>query len=376
MKKLTILTSVLALTACAGGSGGGNDSLTPEQSNARVTNMNSFVVVGGTNPTVNPNARAATTGILQSDGGTRYDLENVTFKSIPTSGVIADLKFHTDENSKIVSIEFPDAERIMADHEGSDITVGEMKRQGDTNIFVEHAVLDEEFGDRAGQTVDIPTEYVSYAEQVGLKYSDFGVLKADLASAGLAEFQDGEPFFLTPFMGGYDIKNVNNEQMANLAQENNIVFTGIAKGQVSYHDWDIGGDIPLEGGLYDENATLTFAQDGSQTLAADFTNWAKIEAQQAENDKLSFKVVESYIPEDSKYYINTDVSNLDNGDMSGEHNMAMQTGYYGDNNIPSEAVGLVQYQHQWGDPYYVESENRWDVENHVNVDLGFGGTRQ
>ena len=74
--------------------------------------------------------------------------------------------------------------------------------------------------------------------------------------------------------------------------------------------------------------------------------------------------------------ITLDVSNLDNGDMSGEHNMAMQTGYYGDNNIPSEAVGLVQYQHQWGDPYYVESENRWDVENHVNVDLGFGGTRQ
>lgn len=367
MRKLTILTSVLALAACGGGSGGGagtpgaivtpNDNLTPQQraanSNANVTGMNSFVVIGGSNPTINPNARAASTHVFnQSDGGTRYDLENVTFKTIPTSGVIDDLIFHTDSDGKITSIEFPNAEAIMASHDGSDVPVGELTRQGDdTNEFSWDGT---------------PIYYNSYAQQLGLKYSDFGILQFDTTNMG------GDMVYNIPFFGGYDIKNVDNNRMKDLAEDGDIVFTGTAKGQVVYSHFsgDKQTDTPLEGGLMDEQATLTFAQDGTQTLAADFTNWAQIEAVKAANGTNQFIVRESYVANNSPYYLETSPAGLEDGVMN-EHTMAYQTGYYGDNKAPNEAVGLVQYQYMHG---YNADIN--DYEHHVNVDLGFGGTRQ
>ena len=374
MKKYLLLTSVLALAACGGGSGGSSGTLSVTDSNARVTGMTSFVVVGGSNPTVNPNTRGATT---TDDGGTQYDLENVTFKSIPTSGVIADLKFHTDENGKIVSMEYPDAQRLMNEHDGSDITVGPIMRRGDTNIFVERIQFGPEDGDLAGQIVDLPTEYVTYAKQLGLKYSDFGVLRTDIASTGIPELQVWN-VMETPFMGGYDVKKVSDSNMRDIAQTADVVFSGLAKGAVSYHDWDVGiggADIALEGGLNDENATLTFASDGSQTLAADFKNWAKIEAVKAGDGTNQFRVLNNYVDPSSRYYLgSSSPAGLIDGEMN-EHAMAFQTGYYGDNNAPAEAVGLVQYQHQWGPTRHIESENRDDVEYHINVDLGFGGTR-
>ena len=374
MKKIAILTSLLTLTAC-GGSVNGFSSLSPTESNARVTGMNSFVVIGGSNPTINPHTRASGSGILQNDGGVRYDLENVTFKSIPTSGVIADLVFHTDENGKIISFEYPDAEALMEGHSGSEITVGPIERVGDTAVFVEHAVLDEEFGDLAGQVVDFPNEYISYAKDLGLRYSDFGVIRTDITSTGIPELQVWG-VMETPFAGGYDIKNVNNADMNVLAQNGNIVFTGLAKGQVSYHDWDagVGGvDIALPGGLTDNAATLTFAQDGTQTLAADFTNWAKIDAVKAADGTNQFIVNEVYVANDSPYYIETSPANLPDGVMA-EHAMAFQTGYYGDEGTPIEGVGLVQYQHEW-DYGFINSIGREEYEHHLNVDLGFGGTR-
>ncbi|MBQ6110454.1 MAG: hypothetical protein IJL05_03675 [Alphaproteobacteria bacterium] len=402
MKKLSLFVSLLALSACGGGNGGnGDDVLTPEQramaSNKNVTNMNSFIVVGGSNPTVNPNARAASTHVsFLDDGGKKYDLENVTLKTIPTSGVISDLMFHTDDNGEIVSIEFLDAAKIMQEHPGSDVTVGEIKRQGDTNVFIDHDVIDTESGQKQ---IDIPVKYISYAENYNLKYSDFGVLRMDVSGTGIAELKDYGVYDM-PFAGGYDEKNINNEQMNNLVQNGNIVFTGLAKGQVSYHDWTKGFDgegvdVMLEGGLTDNQATLTFAQDGTQTLAADFSNWAKIEAIQAANKTNQFKVITNYLESDSPYYIETSPAGLTSEML--EHSMVMQTGYYGDNSMPNEGVALVQYQHQWNpagspghwvtqdapeDPLnteltYDDVKQEWgfyDSENHLNVDLGFGGT--
>lgn len=365
MEKFLILTSVLALAACGSGAPG---ELSVVGSNARVTSMNSFVVVGGSNPTVNPNARSAT---VLENGGTQYDLENVTFKTIPTSGVISDLMFHTDEKGKIISIEFIDAEEIMAAHPGSSIAVGQIERKGDTNMFVYH----DENGNLVGQPADMPLEYISYAKQLGLKYSDFGVLKTDMSSSGIPEFQN-RAAFLTPFAGGYDVKAVDTDNMNALSQNGDIVFTGLAKGQVSYYDWDNDGEIPLNGGLTDNAATLTFAQDGSQTLAADFTNWAKIEAVKATDGTNQLIVRESYVANDSPYYIETSPNGLHDGEMGeyatleSAHSMTVQTGYYGDNNVPIEGVGLVQYQYMSD-----FNESRNDYENHINVDLGFGGIK-
>ena len=380
MKKLTILTSVLALAACGGGSGGGTGTpgavvipstgLTDAQraaatSNANVTDMNSFIVVGGSNPTINPNSRAASTHVFaQSDGGTRYDLENVTFKTIPTSGVISDLMFHTDTNGKIESIEFLDAEEIMSEHEDSSVLVGQIERQGDTNKFIAHQ------GQMPNmeQTADMQVEYISYSKQSGqgLTYSDFGMLRMDTSVLVDADVDTYD----MPFIGGFDDKNVANNRMKDLAQNENsdIVFTGLAKGSVSYSNQATDASENLD--LVDTEATLTFAQDGTQTLAADFTNWAQVEAVKAVNGTNQFIVRESYVANDSPYYLETSPAGLVDGAMN-EHTMAFQTGYYGDNNAPNEGVGLVQYQYMHG---YNESIH--DYEHHVNVDLGFGGTRQ
>ena len=105
-------------------------------------------------------------------------------------------------------------------------------------------------------------------------------------------------------------------------------------------------------------------------MAADFTNWAQVEAVKAVNGTNQFIVRESYVANDSPYYLETSPAGLVDGAMN-EHTMAFQTGYYGDNNAPNEGVGLVQYQYMHG---YNESIH--DYGHHVNVDLGFGGTRQ
>lgn len=375
MKKYFFLTSVLALAACGGGSSGStpgaaiksNDNLTPEQraavaSNANVTGMNSFIIIGGSNPTVNPNARAASTHVFaQSDGGMRYDLENVTFKTIPTSGVISDLMFHTDTNGKIESIEFLDAEAIMAEHGGSSVLVGPIERQGDTNKFIAHP------GQMPNmeQTGDMQIEYVSYANQagLGLTYSDFGMLVMDTSVLVGADVDT----YNMPVIGGFDEKNITNDQMQNLAQDGDMVFAGLAKGTVTYSNQITNAAESKN--LIDTGATLTFAQNGTQTLAADFTNWAKIKAVKAANGTNQFVVVENYSPNTSNLHIGTSPAGLVDANMDDEHSMTFQTGYYGDNNAPNEGVGLVQYQYMHG---YNESIH--DYEHHVNVDLGFGGS--
>ena len=151
MKKFAILTSILALTACGGGSsnhGGGtaiapgdivtpSDTLTAEQraaaiaSNKEITGMESFIVVGGSNPTVNPNARTA--AVKQPDGGTRYDLSNVRMHTTtltedfvnPDDG--ADILF-TTKDGKVVQLQIVGPEQF-----GKDGLIG--NRVNDTEIF-------------------------------------------------------------------------------------------------------------------------------------------------------------------------------------------------------------------------------------------------
>ena len=94
MKKYLIFTSVLTLAACGGGSGGGGVDTRSAviDSNAKITGMKSFVVVGGDNPTVNTNARVSTS---LANGAMQYDLDNVVFQS-------ADKEFSTEPDEDFV----------------------------------------------------------------------------------------------------------------------------------------------------------------------------------------------------------------------------------------------------------------------------------
>ena len=310
-----------------------------------------------------------------------FNLKDVEFKT-EAGGVLTTLVFNVNPTTgRVESIEYPHAQEIMDEYIGSDVTVGPIMRDGDTNSFIEHFTVDEESSPLYGQTVDVPTEYVSYGKQLGLRYSDFGVLKTDFSSASFEGAEDWG-VWQTPFIGGYTTKQISNDNMQLLAQDSDIVFTGSAKGDISYHDWNAGipgstgADIPLQGGLNDNQATLTFTGDGTQIFAADFANWAQIRAEKAADGTNQFIVVNSYVDSDSPYYMESSPAGLIEGDYityAGDHQMQFVTGYYGNTDNPTEAVSLVKYSHQWGDPYYVEAEDRWDIENHLQVVVGFGG---
>lgn len=320
-----------------------------------------------------------------------FNMKDIKFKTIPTSGVISELRFNVNPvTGRIESIEYKDAEAIMAAHSGSEVPVGPLMRSGDSNVFIERATITETDSQYYGQEFDLPHEYVSYARQLGLSYADFGVLRTDTSKVGIPELAEVWGVYETPFVGGYTTKQVADDRMTELAAENDVVFNGLARGTVSYHDWDagIGGaDIALAGGLNDDNATLAFSGDGKQTLSADFTNWARIRAVKSNDGTNQLFVDDIYVPNTSPYYLEDSPAGLTE-DMSGEHSMVFETGYYGDNNNPTEAVGLVQYQRQWtesGPGHWVQNDDGgwneelqqygyYDNENHINLDLGFGGT--
>ncbi len=350
MRKLAILTSILALAACGGGSGSGSlgtpgEILTPEQrvaakSNLSVTGMKSHVFIGGTNATVNPNARASTSG---GHGGKLYDLSNVVFQSADKEFDTPDedftMKFIVDENGKITAIQSTD--------------------DGSIDEFARH--------DYKSNRFDVPEEGVHarvnlVGKQLGLAYSDFGFIQM---------YEDANPdthLFIMPIAGGYQEKLVKADELAT-----DMKFKGIAVGSVGEADTTVEGER-LD--LYDSKAELVFNKaTGTETLTADFTSkshqndpWYKVvatryndgDAQIAftdggniENERFMFHkngdAVESF---DSSKVKNNDAGNM----------LSVGFEYFGDNKTAQEATGII---------YFQQSEAQ--DPNKVELYMGFGG---
>lgn len=113
MKKYIILTSVLALAACGGGSGGGHGggSVAPTReavdptaitSNGHITSMASEVLV----PNGNSGAIVTRSGSVNYEGKsyTSYRLDDVNFRVATGGGSDAFLNFHMDDKGKIDSL--------------------------------------------------------------------------------------------------------------------------------------------------------------------------------------------------------------------------------------------------------------------------------
>ncbi len=311
------------------------------------------------------------------------NLKDVMFNTT-AAGRIVRLKFNVDDSGKIVSMEYPDAQQIMDEaaaneNDYTDITVGPIPRYENSDTFVESVEYE-------GQTLSFPRKYVSYARDLGLKYSDFGVLESDLSAAG------GEwGIQIDPFAGGYETKKIDANRMKELAQGGDITFTGLARGSVSYFwcDGPCGDDnhydTPLEGGVRDDNATLVFSADGKQTLSANFANWYNIQAIKNADGTSQFKIVGGDGGDDARFHLNTDPNApelSDNGALTNNNStyerMNMTMGYYGDDNEPSEAVGIIQYHfHPKVNIFEMEGGGtRWepDPDKNVQMSLGFGGT--
>ena len=176
-------------------------------------------------------------------------------------------------------------------------------------------------------------------------------------------------------------KAVDNGRMKELAQNNEMKFTGLAKGTLTRFWIDENGqnyDIPIdENGLKDEAATLVFAADGTQTLSANFDNWYDVQMIKNDDGTNQFKVVGGTGGTDSRFHIQPEEGvklpeHMIVGTNNGTTNERMEfvTGYYGDKGIPSEATGIVKYTFN---PHPFEEDN--PIGN-INFMLGFGGTKQ
>ena len=177
-------------------------------------------------------------------------------------------------------------------------------------------------------------DYVSDAKQMGLSYSDFGLIDIT-SSMGDEQTPDG---FSVPFAGGYDDKKI---AVADI--DSDMTFSGRAVGTATK-----GEDSINLGGT----ATLNFKTGDTPTseLAANFDNWYNVTITQ-NGDAPNANFVFSGNPTE------TDVI-LTNTTGTG----TMNVGYYGPAGSPTEATGTVQF-------------TETGVDNGVKMDMSFGATK-
>ena len=355
MKKIALLTSILSLAACGGGSGGWyvapDEILTPEQraaadSNLSVTGMKSHVIVGGTNATVNPNARASTSG--GHGGGKLYDLSNVIFQSTDKEFSTPDedfmMKFIVDEHGKIIAIQSTD--------------------DGSIDEFARHDDKDNRF-DVADEGVHARVNLVG--KQLGLAYSDFGFIQM---------YEDTNPdthLFIMPIAGGYQEKLVSTEDF-----NTDMKFSGIAVGSVGEADTTVE-DERLD--LYDSKAELVFNKEtGTEILTADFTgnghkndSWYKVVATRYNDGDAQISFSDGADIGNERFMFHKDgqaVESFDSGKVknnSAENMLSVGFEYFGDNKTAQEATGLI---------YFMQSEAQDPTQdpNRIEMHVGFGGT--
>ena len=275
------------------------------------------------------------------------------------------------------------------------------------------------------------TDYQSYAKEMKLAYSDFGLLNR----TSYKEYtnNDGKPQKdelkeTIVFAGGYESKKVDAKYLAG-----NMTFKGRAVGGVNVLETDNHGDIsnPDNKNLsLDGEATLVFEKvSGKQTVTAEFDNWYDVMAETdidgktgkltlTNGDKISdadfkFRGQDTYTVEDfttakqllseAKEPIDANSPDAeqylkDNGilDYYGnpeKHNDpafgAMEIGYYGDDGTPKETTGYVFYEEARGFnserltqeefmkkyPDTKDLDDYYDRVRNTSVNFGFGAKR-
>ena len=337
MKKYFILTSVLALTACGGGSGGGSisgmtDYERAAQSNSVITGMVSRIQSGDS---YNNLSRSATTHRASTNGGsvsgTVY-LDDVLFESgdkeYGDESENFKMRFHVNANGKIDGLHTID--------DGEEEVIG---RVGDENRFF-----------KQDETEEVSVSVALLGRERGLKYSDFGFLTIDGVEYG--ESENDIRHFVMPIAGGYEAKNITDTMNAD-GLTNNVVFNGIAVAGVGEPNTFVAGERLT---LRDNNATLTFDKEtGNEILAAHFAGYTDSETGIQYNDWYNVEATK-YADGDAKIAFSTpEGRTIPTGfeatgsgkvqNNSAEHRLSVGFNYYGDSaNNPNEATGIIHYQ--------------------------------
>ena len=186
-------------------------------------------------------------------------------------------------------------------------------------------------------------DYVSDAKQMGLSYSDFGLIN-------ILSSMDGDQrmdTWLMPFAGGYDDKKI---AVANI--DTDMTFSGRATGRV----WKNANGIRLE---QDENrpTTLTFdTQSQTSTLTANFNNWYDVTVDST--GAISFTDYKDNQPGGTPIDMQMATTPNDDGVITA-NGANMNVGYYGPSTTPTEVTGTVQF-------------TETGVDNGIQMDMSFG----
>lgn len=419
MKKFAVLTSILALTACGGGSGGGHSSVsgatnesrfqydiiragTTGKTTANAANSNSFVTgmvseIGlaedGSTINIGKVGRSASNKFSYNGKEyTSYKLNDATFL-LMDEGDPGEMKFHVKDSGEIGEIDqivlLPDEEDLAEDPNDQGKT---FNRYGNTNKFTGTVKIED------NNEVDTTLTYDSMGRDLGLTYSDFGGI--DIAAI---------PGWRPVFIGGYDVKQIDQDKIAK-----DDTFYGKATGSVMakrtineklYED--------QENLVLNADAKLVFsrANGGTSTLTANFPNWYKIAyVEDKDNQSITFsdfkdKKVDlideegNVVKNVSNYYkLTSDTGSsftVNNTNKLKEFNyedaqnptfeefnhINSNIRYFGDNNIASEAVGLVQLRDcaggVCGEIHNIQINQQPNEEeiiqsDEVRMNLGFG----
>ena len=380
MKKYVSLLSLLVLTACATGGNGPDERFrvassskflyATEQaadSNKVITPMNSEVVVcNGTCPahldriTGTPShARVS----LTQQGATElavYDLSDVTF-------TMADEKFVPGEESFTFVIDNTDANGSRGKIIGIDRGFGKEDSfpEGEEAVLVrrrEYATFDGYVNDKASEEAEDNWKKATYTYKSWgsdkLRFSDFGTLTIN-------ETGENGKTWNPVFIGGYDAaKKIDPKTVASQTVE----FSGTAAGFVSAIS--AGEDSGTSIGLKDTDAKLVLTVDGNTAtseLNAKFNNWYDVAYTETGDTKTI--VLSNYQGmEDYKMLTPADG---DGNVTIGDARVNSDIRYFGDNEKPSEAVGIIQVRDCNGGV----CAGATDPTPEVRMNLGFGVTK-
>lgn len=175
-------------------------------------------------------------------------------------------------------------------------------------------------------------DYVSDAKQMGLSYSDFGLINITSSMDGDQRVDE----FLMPFAGGYDDKKI---AVADI--DSDMTFTGRATGRVAKgaHIVQLQQDAARP-------TTLTFdTQSKTSTLNANFKNWYDVTVDST--GAISFTDYKDNEPGGTPIDMQLATTPNDDGVITA-NGANMNVGYYGPSTTPTEATGTVQFTETGG----------------------------
>lgn len=378
MKKIAILTSILALAACGGGSGsGGSAPIMPDapvmpdsgmrvsddaiESNELITSMASEILIAqdGTLPNIIRPAHI----VHRGNKYLAYHLDDAKFFDNTMESTDEYISFGIDENTgeiNNISYHLKDFDESIDRNPNSSIFtehVYKYKVQLDDGPYYTDSLpvlpdgqqypkeqIIEAFKDKYdGQTLDeiiekvesmdelIAIEYVndhvidlhgkSLPNSHKLKYSDFGyttILAKEINQEGDGTGDDNSVVF-----GGYEVQQIKNPE-----QLHDLEFSGKAIAALGRQ----GGNGNTTIATDDTAAKLTVDEHGVQTLIMPFNDYYTIQVVKPQNGD-----------ETITWQGSTNVGHELDANQSVD-NQHVEIQYYGNNKKPTEAVGGVFFQ--------------------------------